>query len=320
MKKVFITGANGFIGQRLSQLLQTKGVATCGIDLKGSPEQQIIQADLFDVEKWRGLLAECDGVIHTAAVVSNGATEEHTWRVNVLGTQALLDASAALNKKQRFMHFSSVAALGFRNTGEMDERCALRASGQKYADSKLASEHLVLNYHNAGEVDGVIIRPADVYGPGSIPWIVKPLTMMKQNQFAVPRGGMFGPVYIDDLIEGCYLALTSPKAAGQIFILSGMGEVSNETYFTYIATMLGKNGIHRLPGSVLYPLAYLAERFAHFVGKETELNPSSVAMLSRPSAQYSHAKATALLGYQPRVSLEEGMRRSEAWLKQTGML
>lgn len=320
MKKVFITGANGFIGQSMARYLNANGIETCGIDFVEDPNRQIFHADLFAVDSWRELMLSCDTVIHTAAIVSNAATEEDTWRVNVLGTQVVLDEAAKSANKMRFLHFSSVAALGLSHTGEMDENTALRACGQKYSDSKLASEHLVLNYNNAGKVDATIIRPADVYGPGSKPWIVTPISMMKQKKFIVPKEGMFGPVYIDDLIEGCYLALCSQQAIGQIYILSGMGQVSNEAYFSYLAKMLGQTAAKTLSKQVIYPIAFAAERLAHLFGKQTELNPSTVAMLSRPSAQYSHAKASKELAYQPKVSLEEGMARSEVWLREQGML
>lgn len=320
MKKVFITGAKGFIAQSLARCLNKKGIETCGIDLSANQEQNIIQADLFEPERWRDMLAGCDTLIHTAAVVSNAATEEETWRVNVLGTQTVLDEAAKGDNKKRFLHFSSVAALGLSHTGAMDENTALRACGQKYSDSKLASEHLVLNYNNAGKVDATIIRPADVYGPGSRPWIVTPIDMMKQKKFIAPKEGMFGPVYIDDLVEGCYLALNSDKAIGQIYILSGMGQVSNREYFSFLAKMLGLDSARTLSKQVLYPIAFAAERIAHLVGKRTELNPSTVAMLSRPSAKYLHDKASAELGYQPKVSLEEGMARSEQWLREQGVI
>lgn len=57
-----------------------------------------------------------------------------------------------------------------------------------------------------------------------------------------------------------------------------------------------------------------------FIGKTTDINPLTMIMLSRPSADYSHAKATRLLGYRPKVALAEGMRRCEAWLQEQGMV
>jgi nucleoside-diphosphate-sugar epimerase len=332
IKKVFITGANGFIGKTLATFLNKKGVETCGIDFVADHAGNVMAADLFEVDKWRALLQECDAVVHTAAVVSNALGEDETWRVNVRGTQVVLDAAAESGNIRRFVHLSSVAALGFEHTGAMDESCALRACGQPYRDTKLASEHLVLNYHNGqhnsqnnsqhsdGKMDCCIVRPADVYGPGSRPWVVLPVEEMRKKKFLVPREGMFGPVYIDDLVDGIYLVLTRPQAPGQIFILSGFGQVSNLEYFGYLARMAGQANVRSVPGKLAIAGTTVFEKAVHLVGKTTDINPLTMIMLSRPSADYSHAKASRLLGYQPKVELEEGMQRCEDWLREQGRI
>jgi nucleoside-diphosphate-sugar epimerase len=319
IEKVFITGANGFIGRACANFLRTKGIDSCGIDFVANPEANVIAADLFAVDKWRGLLEGCDAVLHTAAVVSQALSEDETWRVNVLGTQVVLDA-ASQSGTGRFVHLSSVAALGFEHEGCMDESMPLRACGQPYRDTKIASEHLVLNYHTSGKVDGCIIRPADVYGPGSRPWVILPIEEMKKKKFLVPVEGMFGPVYIDDLIKGIYLALTKQAASGQIFQLSGFGEVSNLEYFGYLAKMVGLRKVPSVPSKLAIAGTTVFEKAVHLAGKTTEINPLTMIMLSRPSADYSHAKAKKLLGYKPGVTLDKGMQHCAAWLRQQGMI
>jgi nucleoside-diphosphate-sugar epimerase len=320
IKKVFITGANGFIGKTFAAFLKKKGIASCGIDFVANPDANVIAADLFEVDKWRPMLEGCDAVLHAAAVVSNAHSEDETWRVNVLGTQAVLDAASRSANTRRFVHLSSVAALGYEHEGCMDESFALRACGQPYRDTKIASEHLALNYHTSGKMDTCIIRPADVYGPGSRPWVVLPVEEMKKKKFMVPSEGMFGPVYIDDLIEGIYLATIKPEASGQVFILSGFGEVTNLEYFGHLASMVGLKKVPNLPAKLAIAGTTVFEKAVHLVGKTTEINPLTMTMLSRPSADYSHAKATKLLGYKPAVTLEEGMQRCRAWLREQGMV
>lgn len=320
IKKVFITGANGFIGRAFANFLRKKGIESCGIDFVANPEASVIAADLFAVDKWRSLLEECDAVLHTAAVVSNALSEDETWRVNVLGTQMVLDAASRSGKSVRFVHLSSVAALGFEHEGCMDESMPLRASGQPYRDTKIASEHLVLNYHTSGKVDGCIIRPADVYGPGSRPWVVLPIEEMKKKKFIVPADGMFGPVYVDDLLRGIYLALTKPAAAGKIFQLSGFGEVSNLEYFGYLAKMVGLKKVPSVSSKLAIAGTTVFEKAVHLAGRTTDINPLTMIMLSRPSADYSHARAKKLLGYKPAVTLEKGMQRCEAWLRKDGVI
>jgi nucleoside-diphosphate-sugar epimerase len=320
IKKVFITGANGFIGRQLEKKLNETGVETCGIDFQADADRNVIAADLMAVEKWEAMLNECDAVVHTAAVVSNALSADDTWNVNVLGTQVVLDAAANSKKTKRFLHLSSVAAMGFEHTTTMNENLPLKACGQPYRDTKIASEHVVLNYHTMGKIDTCIVRPADVYGPGSKPWVVFPIAELKKKSFVVPKEGMFGPVYIDDLINGVYLALTKPESSGQIFIISGFGEVTNSEYFGRLAEMIGIKKVPTLPSKLVIMATAAYEKGFHLLGKTTDINPLTMKMLSRPNADYSHAKATEILGYKPEVNLDEGMRRSEEWLRNEGMI
>ncbi|WP_440875046.1 NAD-dependent epimerase/dehydratase family protein [Thalassotalea sp. PLHSN55] len=318
-QKVFITGANGFIGRKLAEKFRQQGAQVCGMDMVENLEQNIVKGTLSHPDTWRDMLQGCDLVIHTAAVVSNALSYEQTWQVNVEGTKTVLDEAIACRSVKRFVHISSVAACGFESTTTIDESMPLKTQGHPYRDSKILSEHLVMNYHSQGKIDCTIVRPADVYGPGSRPWVITPIEEMKKNKFIVPKG-MFGPVYIDDLVEGIYLAAYKDAGKGQIFIISGDQEVTNTQYFGYLANMLGKHKVPTLPNRLLNSVAFLNESLFHLFGKTTEINPNTMKMLSRPCADYSHAKAQALLGYQPKVSLSDGMENSRQWLQDNGYL
>lgn len=312
-KKIFITGANGFIGRKLAQKFIQCGAQVCGMDMVADASRNIVQGDLASPEKWRDALVDCDLVIHTAAVVSNALSYEQTWKVNVLGTKTILDEAIACGSVKRFIHLSSVAACGFEATSTIDEMMPLKTQNHPYRDTKITSEHLVMNYQSTGQIDCTIIRPADVYGPGSRPWIITPIEELKKGKFIIPSG-MFGPIYIDDLVDGIALSAEKNAGIGQIFILSGGIEVTNQEFFCYLAHMLGKNKVPSLPNSFLKIYASINEFIVNLFGKTTEINPNTIKMLSRPCADYSHKKATDLLGYQPKISLSEGMIRSKQWL------
>ena len=312
-KKVFITGANGFIGKKLMEKYRQTGCDVCGMDMVADDKNDVVAGNLSNPAAWREALSGCDLVIHTAAVVSNALSYDQTWQVNVQGTKIVLDEAIACGSVKRFVHISSVAACGFEATSAIDETMALKTHNHPYRDTKITSEHLVMNYQSSGLLDCTIIRPADVYGPGSRPWIITPIEELKKGKFMVPTG-MFGPIFIDDLIEGIFLASTKDAGKGQIFILSGEGEVTNQEYFGYLAKMLGKKKVPSLPNKVLLVVSAINEFFVNMLGKTTEINPNSIKMLSRPCADYSHQKASDLLGYQPKISLEEGMEKSKQWL------
>ena len=130
---------------------------------------------------WADALAGVDTVVHTAAIVSTVAPIDKAWEVNVLGTRKVLDAAIAAGVG-RFVHLSSVAAYGFDFPENVDETYPVRVSGglSSYTDTKVNSEQVVLAAHAAGEIECVVVRPCDVYGPGSV-WIREPLALVKSG-------------------------------------------------------------------------------------------------------------------------------------------
>lgn len=96
--------------------------------------------------------------------------------------------------------------------------------------------------------------------------------------------------------------------------------MSNLEYFGRLAAMLGLQKVPGIPARLAIAGTRLFEKAVHLVGKTTEINPNTMIMLSRPSADYSHAKATRLLGYTPSVDLDEGMKRCEGWLREQGIV
>ena len=320
-RRVFITGANGFIGRALAQRYRGLGAEVCGTDFKADPAWNVCAGDVRQPETWHKQLAGADLVIHTAAVVSMVAPMRAAWDVNCNGTLRLLTACREQGVA-RFVQLSSVAAFGFDFPANVDESQPLISNGNSYTDTKITSEHTVLAAHAGGEIDCTIVRPGDVYGPASRAWVIVPLEMMRAGQFLLPDAGrgVFSPVYIDDLLDGILLAAGKPAGAGQIFTLtSGVG-VSCAEFFGHHWRWLGRHGLPRtLPKGVAIALAEAGAGIAQLLGRPTELGRGSVELLGRP-ATYSIEKARRLLGYSPKVDLAEGMRRTEAWARETGLI
>jgi len=320
-RRVFITGANGFIGRALAARYRGYGAEVAGVDFAAEPAWNVVAGDVQDVERWRRHLDGSDLVIHTAAVVSMVAPMREAWQVNCRGTRRLLTACREAGVR-RFVQLSSVAAFGFEFPDGVDESWPLITNGNSYTDTKITGEHLVLAAHAAGELDCTIVRPADVYGPGSRPWIVVPLEMVKTRQFRLPAGGrgIFSPVYIDDLVDGTVLAAGRPQGAGQIFTIGGDQAVTCAEFFSHHWRWLGKSGpVPTMPRGLDVFMAETIGRVARLAGKPTEMGRGTVGLLSRPGT-YSIEKARRLLGYDPQVGLAEGMRRSEQWAREKGLL
>ena len=318
-QKVLITGANGFIGNRLLQHYKSQGIAVIGVDLTGNQED-IFQGDIGQPDSISHLLADCEVVIHTAALVSNAIADADMWRVNVLATHNLVEAAKKHNVK-RFVQISSIVAYGNTAAGELDENHPVHADGGSYVLTKLASEHAVLAATANSAMELVIIRPGDVYGPGSRPWVVLPLEAINKGQFMLPAKGegFFRPIYIDDLIRGIALATTSQQAAGEIINLSCEGYITTAQFFSYHYRWLNKRGPLKVPTSLALFAAATASKIAGVTGGVNEASTATVRQLSTNS-WFSIAKAERLLGWKPEVSLNTGMQASQEWAKSQGLI
>lgn len=318
-QKVLITGANGFIGNRLLQHYKSQGIAVIGVDLTGN-QDDIFQGDIGQPDSISHLLADCEVVIHTAALVSNAIADADMWRVNVLATHNLVEAAKKHNVK-RFVQISSIVAYGNTATGELDENHPVHADGGSYVLTKLASEHAVLAATANSAMELVIIRPGDVYGPGSRPWVVLPLEAINKGQFMLPAKGegFFRPIYIDDLIRGIALATTSQQAAGEIINLSCEDYITTAQFFSYHYRWLNKRGPLKVPTSLALFAAATASKIAGVTGGVNEASTATVRQLSTNS-WFSIAKAERLLGWKPEVSLNTGMQASQEWAKSQGLI
>lgn len=314
MTAVAVTGAAGFIGSAMCRRLVAEGHDVVGVDVDAGGAARVAEsgaqfrrADVSDRGAVRGALDGAELVVHTAALLPGpaGAGMADSVRVNVGGTEnvcvAARDAGA-----NRVVHLSSVAAWGydFKSDITEDEPLATRSS-HPYIATKAAGE-LVARKHGA-----TIVKPGDVYGPESQPWAVIPLELIKSGRAALPMKGrgIITLVYVDDLVDCVYRALTRPEGAGAVFTAWDGRPVTAKEFFDHYSRMLGRKGVRTAPAAVLRPLMRLTPG----------VNADDLIFLMR-RAVYPNARARELLGWQPRVRLEEGMARTETWLREAGLL
>lgn len=318
-KKVFITGAGGFIGRKLADHFEAHGTATCGADMVADPQRGIVAGNISAPGDWTRALEGCDLVIHTAAIVSMTAPKKAVWTVNVSGTRAVLDAAVAAGAA-RFVQVSSIAAFGWDFPDGVTEDYPVMPNGNSYCDTKIASEHVVLAAHASGEIACTIVRPGDVYGPRSV-WIKTPLDMMRKGQLRLPNGGrgIFSPVWVDDLVDGVVRAGCIDAGRGQIFTISSGEGVPCAEFFGHHARWLGKSKVPTAPAWILNPMLETARFAIQSFGGKTDLGRGSMDILSRPGT-YSIDKARRMLGYEPRMRLADGMQICEDWARETGLI
>jgi len=205
-KVVAITGATGFIGQRIVNRLADAGWRIKAITRKKNVDTQSIhwiQGDLSNLTALNNLVKDASAVIHCAGAV-RGSSYEDFEQTNVAGTENLLHAIAQKKQPPRFLLISSLAA---------------RESDLSwYAKSKKQAEQLVTNH--SVNLSWTIFRPTAVYGPGDKE--LKPLFQATQKGLLPVVGKLqnrFGLIHVDDLVSAIQIWLDSTTPCKHIYEL-----------------------------------------------------------------------------------------------------
>lgn len=312
-----VTGASGFLGRAFARELRGRGFEVRGVDVRPGPDVQV--GDITRAGGWTEALVGADLVVHAAAIVAEAGDPGTFWRVNVEGTRTVL-AEAGRAGVGRVLHLSSKVVHGTDFPDGVDETGPVRMTGNPYTDTKVAAEHQALLAHAGGVAPVTVVRFGDVYGPHATQWTVRPVELMRRNLFVLVDGGrgILSPVYVDDAVEGALTAATSDAGLGQVFHLHGGEAVTVATFFEHYARMLGKH-LRSLPGAAARAIARPVDIVSRNLGWQPPFHPRAVEYLSHPGT-YSIAKAERLLGWTPTVPLAEGMRRTRAWLVDTGLV
>ncbi len=322
-KTLLITGIGGFIGLRTAEIAIAKGMKVRG--LQRSPDKgrkieslgaEVILGSITDSATADKACEGVDIVVHTAAIAKESGLLKDFREVNVGGTVNMAKAAKNAGVKT-FVHLSSVMVYGFNYCDRITESGPLSGDNNPYCQTKIEAEEAILPLNSPPDFGIIIIRAGDVYGPGSIPWIVRPILMMRQNKFVYANDGrgVINHVYIDNLIDAIFLAIER-ETYGEIFNITDGKETSWKEYFTYLVEMVGAPTPISLPKDELKLLIKLRSQGQKLFGKKADILPESIDFITRPYA-YSIAKAESLLDYKPKIDLQEGMERIQEWLKKT---
>ncbi|MHB8629779.1 MAG: NAD-dependent epimerase/dehydratase family protein [Aggregatilineales bacterium] len=318
VRRALVTGANGFIGGALTVRLLEQGAhvrAMCRNPANGqflaAHGAEVVEGDVQDFETVRRHAQSCDLVVHGAAVGSGSAAVQ--YRVNVQGAenvaQAAVDTGAA-----RLVHISSVAVYGLDVSGAVFESHEQNPSPRDfYQQSKALGEAAVWRIARHAKLPTAVVRPAFVYGPHSSLW-TKALYSLCQRLPVIPEfPGMAHPIYIDDLVDLLMLAADHPNAPGEAFNASADPAIPWRDFLGAYAQMAGKTRFVPFPARSLAWMGRPLDGWFRLRGTPEDVS-GSIRFLGN-QAVYRIDKAINLLGWQPHVSLTEGMAACERWLK-----
>ncbi len=324
--RVAVTGATGYTGGRLAQALAARGDSVRALGRRGSPRPSVagdvtwVDGDLHDADALATLVRGADAVVHVAAVYRTAGHPDAYYReINVGGTERLLEA-AARSGVGRFVHTSTVGVHGDVERPPADEDAPI-APGDIYQQTKAEAEDLALHFGAEHGLPVAVLRPGAIYGPGERR-LLKLFRAIARRRYALVGSGdaFYHPVYIDDLIDGFLRALDRPEAAGQVFIVAGPRYVSQRELAEIIARHTGGRLLpFRVPAAPVRWAAAMVEAVCVPLGIEPPLHRRRVEFWTKSRA-FSIEKARRLLGYAPRVDLDEGVRLTAEWYRQAGWL
>lgn len=331
-RRVLITGVSGFIGSHLAERLSATGAHVHGLVRYVSPLSASLfepfQGDITNADALRHAAQGCDAIIHCAAMQTERARLADYRRVNVAGTLNVLRAARAANVA-RVIHLSTINVHGLPppRDAKADSpivgtqfNCALTRipTGDFYSRSKAEGERAACEFARAHHIALTVIRPGCTYGPRSYAWTLKPIERLRRKRpVLIGNGnGICNAIYIDNLVDLILLALNNDAAIGHAFIgTEGRGVTWREFYGAY-ARMLGVR-VFGMPRVVALALTLPFELLARVDGYPPRLARASVEFYSH-RVVFDIEKSKQLLGYTPRVSFEEGMARTRAWLVAQG--
>ncbi|PSB21098.1 oxidoreductase [filamentous cyanobacterium CCP2] len=326
--KVLVTGANGFTGSYLTKHLLNKGYEVRVLVRKSSNMSAIeglpieyTYANLADDTPIDdSVMAGIDIVYHIAALYrAENVPQQAFWDINVGGTKKLLEAAKRANVK-RFVHCSTVGVQGEISNPPATEEAPYKP-GDYYQESKRDGEILALNFFKEEGLPGTVVRPVGIYGPGDTRFL-KLFKYIYNGKFRMFGSGevLYHLTFVEDLVAGIALAGEKEEALGQIITIGGNGYVTLNELVEKISTVFDKKVSNlRFPVWPLWFAGLLCEILCKPLGISPPIYRRRVDFFLKDRA-FDISKAKKLLGYEPQVTLEEGLKRTADWYKEQGLL
>ncbi len=326
-----VTGASGFVGRHLVKRLVERGDEVIATDIGGpsalpvgSESLGFVKADIRDEEKIAELCAEVDVVFHCASVVHTRSTlEPQVWSINYGGALNVLRACRG-EGGPRIVYVSSASAVyEGRDIEAGDEALPYSGISQaSYADSKIAAERMLLEAAKRGEVRACAIRPHVIFGPEDQRFMPAIVEQARRGRLKLSVGRekkLSDFTYIDNLVDALVLAdealeRTPANVSGEAFFVTN-GEPM--PFWDFVGQVLEEMNLPPIKAAVPYRLAWTIAALAEGVDALRGGKLGSNNGLSRFAVNYmcTHHyfkidKAREVLGYEPRVSIREGIART----------
>ena len=301
-----VTGAGGFVGSWMTRRLLDEGKRVRAMVRQESQRADLetIGADvcIADLQQPESLAAAVEGitgVYHIASLFrQQGFSEEHFHDINAEGTRRLLEASAAAGVR-RFVHCSTVGVHGHIENPPADEHAPIHP-GDLYQRTKLAGEQIALEWFESGRMQGVVIRPAMIYGPRDARTNKLFRMVARKRFFYVGRGeGLVHWIDVRDLARAFHLAMEREEINAEVFIICGRRHMALREMCEIIAADCGVSPPKlNLPVKLMQWAGSCCEWICKPFGIEPPLYRRRVDFFTKHRS-FDGSKAERLLGFEP---------------------
>lgn len=317
--KILVTGANGFIGTKLSSLLVARGYSVrCAVRciksisdgvMKRLCDSEIVEVgDIGENVNWFDILADVDVVVHLAGrtrevkEVNLNALAEYR-KVNVEGTRQLALAASASQVK-KFIYVSSIGVNGSQTTLKaFTEKDEPNPHYDNYALSKWEAEQFLQNLAKNGGMELVIVRPALVYGPGVKGNMLRLLHLIDRG-LPLPLASVSNLrslISVDNLSDLLVRCIEHPNAAGQIFLAADGEDISTPDLIRHVAKAMDRQArLLPIPKVLLHIIGGL-------LGRRDAVDRLCGSLV------VDSLKVRKKLNWKPRVSIDDGLIQMAHW-------
>ena len=327
--KALVTGGGGFLGKAIVKQLLKRGWEVRSVSRGEYPELielgvESLRGDIADREVVEDAVEGCDVVFHVAAKAGVWGSYESYYQANVMGTKNIIDACRAHGVGRLVYTSSPSVVYGDDPLEGVDESVPYPPSYlAAYPETKAEAERMVLEA-NGEELKTVSLRPHLIWGPGDnhlVPRIVERARLGKLKKVGDGKA-LVDSVYIDDAARAHLLAADALEAtgapAGKAYFITQDEPVAVGELIDRILMSGGLEPVRaHVPAKVAYGVGWAMETVYKALKKEEEpLMTRFVAKQLSTAHYFDISAAKRDLGYQPELTIAEGMERLGAWIRE----
>jgi len=320
-----VTGATGLVGSHIAEFLISRGHRVKAIVRPSGDTRfleslgvECVQGDLTIPLSVDSAVEGIDIVFHCAAMVSDWADRDTMYKINVGGTQNVIDACLK-HKVKRMVMVSSLAVLGMGRQVNADESAPYVYTGDNYNYTKIESEKIVIAAIKDNGLPAVIVRPPYIYGPRDRQLLPRVVEFLKEGKFVFIGSGEnpISLVYVKNLVQAVYRCAINDNAVGGIYHITDGKDVTRKEFISMLANKLG----YPIPNkSVPVQVARIACPVLEFINKITKsknpplLNKFRMKFLDT-YLTFDIERAKKEIGYKPEYTLEMGIEETVKWFQ-----